>query len=123
MADSPRRRGGGERFVLRSLLIRHRNLAHFRQSAAVNVAWVVLMAILWSGSNFVYGFGARGLGQLGLVVGWPIFMAVIVLSANAWGVVKGEWRRAETGAVAWATAGCLLLIVGIWIVAWAGNTG
>jgi L-rhamnose-H+ transport protein len=105
------------------LLVRHRNLVHFRQSAAVNAAWVVLMAILWSGSNFVYGVGARGLGPLGLVVGWPIFMAVIVLSANAWGVLKGEWRSAGTGAVAWATAGCLLLMVGIWIVAWAGNTG
>jgi L-rhamnose-H+ transport protein len=105
------------------LFIRHRNLAHFRQSASVNTAWVALMAILWSGSNFVYGFGARGLGPLGLVVGWPIFMAVIVLSANAWGVLKGEWRSAGTGAVAWATAGCLLLIAGIWIVAWAGNSG
>jgi len=68
------------------LIIRHRNIAQFRQSTVTNTAWVVLMAILWSGSNFVYGTGARGLGPLGLVVGWPIFMAVIVLSANVWGV-------------------------------------
>jgi L-rhamnose-H+ transport protein len=105
------------------LLISHRNFAHFKQSTVMNAAWVVLMAILWSGSNFVYGFGASRLGPLGLVVAWPIFMAVIVLSANAWGVLKGEWRSAGTGAVAWATTGCLFLIVGIWIVAWAGNTG
>ena len=105
------------------LLIRNGNVMQFRQSPAVNAAWVVLMAILWSGSNFVYGVGARGLGPLGLVVGWPIFMAVIVLSANAWGLLKGEWRRAGTRSAVWAATGCLLLVVGIWIIAWAGNKG
>lgn len=104
------------------LIRRHRNITQFRQSTAANVAWVVLMAILWSGSNFVYGIGARGLGSLGLVVGWPIFMAVIVLSANAWGVLTGEWRSAGTRSVVWAATGCLLLIVGVWIVAWTGNS-
>ena len=49
------------------------------------------MAVLWSGSNFVYGAGARRLGSLGLVLGWPMFMAAIVLTANAWGLLTGEW--------------------------------
>jgi hypothetical protein len=56
-------------------------------------------------------------------VGWPIFMALIVLSANAWGVLKGEWRSGGTRPAFWAAAGCLLLIGGIWIVAWSGNCG
>jgi L-rhamnose-H+ transport protein len=103
------------------LIIRNKNIAQFRQSPVLNAAWVVLMAVLWSGSNFLYGTGARGMGSLGLVVGWPIFMAVIVLSANVWGVLNGEWRSAGARPAVWATAGCLLLITGVWIVAWAGN--
>ena len=79
------------------------------------------MAILWSGSNFLYGAGARSLGLLGLVVGWPIFMAVIVLSTNIWGVLKGEWLHAERRSVLWAASGCLLLIIGVCFVAWSGN--
>lgn len=105
------------------LILRNRNVAQFRQSTVVNAAWVVLMAVLWSGSNFVYGAGARRLGPLGLVVGWPIFMAAIVLSANVWGVLNREWRRAGTRSVVWAATGCLLLIAGVWVVALAGNGG
>jgi L-rhamnose-H+ transport protein len=103
------------------LMVRNRNVALFGQSTILNTGWVVLMALLWSGSNFVYGAGARRLGPLGLVVGWPIFMAVIVLFANVWGLLKGEWRRAGRNAMTWAAAGCSFLIFGIWVVAWAGS--
>ena len=78
------------------------------------------MAVLWSGSNFVYGAGARGLGSLGLVLGWPIFMAAIVLTANAWGLFTGEWRGSGRASAAWAVAGNFLLIVGICAIASAG---
>jgi L-rhamnose-H+ transport protein len=105
------------------LFIRRRNIGCFRESVAGNGLWVLVMAVLWSGSNFVYGFGARGLGPLGLVVGWPIFMALIVLSANAWGVLNGEWRSGGTRSAFWAATGCSLLIGGIWIVAWSGRGG
>ncbi len=99
------------------LLIRRGNIARFGESAAANVSLVVLMAVLWSGSNFVYGAGAHGMGSLGLVLGWPIFMAVIVLTANAWGLLTGEWRGAGRRALMWALGGCLMLVAGIWIIA------
>jgi L-rhamnose-H+ transport protein len=105
------------------LFIRRRNIGCFRESVAGNGLWVLVMAVLWSGSNFVYGFGARGLGPQGLVVGWPIFMALIVLSANAWGVLNGEWRSGGARSAFWAATGCSLLIGGIWIVAWSGRGG
>lgn len=104
-----------------SLMIRNKNISQLRQSPGVNMAWVILMAILWSGSNFLYGVGARLLGPLGLVVGWPIFMAVIVLSANVWGLLKGEWHNAARRSVWWAASGCVLLIIGVCFIAWAGK--
>jgi L-rhamnose-H+ transport protein len=103
------------------LLLRRGNVARFGESAGANIGLVAVMAVLWSGSNFVYGAGARGMGALGFVLAWPIFMAAIVLTANVWGLLAGEWRSADRRALTWAASGCLLLIVGIWIIAWAGD--
>jgi L-rhamnose-H+ transport protein len=104
------------------LILRRRRVAQFRQAAAFNLFLVALMAILWSGSNFVYTTGARGMGPLGLVIGWPVFMAVIVLTANIWGLSTGEWRGAQRSALAWAAGGCVLLMAGIWVMSLAGNS-
>lgn len=103
------------------LLFRRRNGACFREAAGANVALAVTMALLWSGANFIYGIGAHRMGSLGLVLGWPIYMAMIVLTANAWGLLMGEWRNSGRRSMIWASAGCLLLIPGIWMIASAGN--
>src|SRR5262249_1009488 len=103
------------------LLHRRSNAARFRHAAAANMALVLAMAGLWSGSNFVYSTGARGMGQFGLVFGWPIFIAAFVLTGNIWGWLSGEWRGAGRKAVAWAAVGTLLLIVGISMIASAGS--
>lgn len=39
-----------------------------------NVGLGALMGVLWYSGNFVYGAGASGIGLLGTVVGWPVFM-------------------------------------------------
>jgi len=99
------------------LLVRRCSAARFRDATAANLGLVLAMAALWSGSNVVYTAGARGMGPLGLVLGWPIFMAAIVLTANAWGFLTGEWRGARRRTVAWAVVGSLLLVVGISVIA------
>lgn len=103
------------------LLVRRGNAGRFGESTWANIGLVTAMAVLWSGSNLVYSAGARRMGSLGLVLGWPIFMAVIVLTANAWGLLTGEWRRAGRQAITWAVTGCLVLVVGIWVIALAGS--
>lgn len=97
--------------------IRRNNFSRFSTSALRNTALAAAMAALWSGSNFVYGAGASQMGALGLVFSWPIFMAAIVLVANALGLLTGEWRRSGLHSIAWAVGGCLLLVTGIWIIA------
>jgi L-rhamnose-H+ transport protein len=104
------------------LLIGRHNAALFREEPARNAGLVMAMSVLWSGSNFVYGAGARGMGSLGLVLGWPIFMATIVLAANAWGLLTGEWRDAGWRSLAWAGTGTLLLIAGISLIASVGSS-
>ena len=103
------------------LLIRRGSAGRFGVATVANIGLVLVMAVLWSGSNFVYGAAARGMGSLGLVLGWPVFMAAIMLMANIWGFLTGEWRSAGRRATTWAVAGCLLLIVGISVIAAAGS--
>ena len=104
------------------LVLRNGNMALFAKSLGLNAGLAAAMAMLWSGSNYVYAAGARSMGSLGLVLGWPIFMAAIVLTANGWGLLTGEWRGAGRTAGRWAAIGCILLILGIWIIASAGSS-
>jgi L-rhamnose-H+ transport protein len=56
-------------------------------------ALAALMALFWFGSTVMYGAAAVMLGNLGTVLGWPLFMSLIVVTASIWGVVTGEWRN------------------------------
>ena len=51
-----------------------------------------VMAVFWFGSTLMYGIAAGDLGSMGTVLGWPLFMSLIVITASIWGVVTGEWR-------------------------------
>ena len=59
-----------------------------------NLAFAFAMAILWFGSSELYGIATASLGELGPVIGWPLFMSLIVIVASLLGVWTGEWREA-----------------------------
>lgn len=59
-----------------------------------NVALAFAMGVLWFGSSVLYGIATAFLGELGPVVGWPLFMSLIVIVASLLGVWTGEWRAA-----------------------------
>ena len=40
---------------------------------------------------------AAALGDLGTSFGWPIFLGLIVVTSNVWGVLLGEWRDRPLG--------------------------
>jgi L-rhamnose-H+ transport protein len=80
-----------------------------------------LMGLLWFLSNVAYGYGSQALGELGLVLGWPLFMGCIVLTANGWGAVTGEWRGAPAAARGWIGSGVALLVAGAALIGYAGS--
>jgi len=53
------------------------------------------MGVLWFGSVVLYGWATLRIGDLGAVLGWPLFMVTIVLGSALWGVVTGEWKNAS----------------------------
>lgn len=87
--------------------------------AGTGVYWVfgALMGLLWTGSLAVYGTAATRLAAMGPILGWPLFMSVIIITSNVWGFATGEWKGAGHAAVTTMLGGILFLILGFCTVA------
>ena len=72
-----------------------------------------IMAFFWFGSTVMYGVAANQMGALGTILGWPIFMSLIVLVATTWGVLTGEWQHAGRLPLTMLASGVALLVVAI----------
>jgi L-rhamnose-H+ transport protein len=83
---------------------------------------VVAMSSLWISSVFVYGRSAFGLGRLGSSLGWPVFVALIILASNAWGVILGEWKGTAPAAFRRMLAGSAVLVAATFLIG-QGNRG
>lgn len=88
--------------------------ANFRSATSGrNVGFALAMALLWFGSSVLYGIATTFLGALGPVVGWPVFMSLIVIVASVLGVWTGEWNDAGVRAlrVQWSAVALLVAAV------------
>jgi L-rhamnose-H+ transport protein len=76
----------------------------------------VLMGTVWFFGIAAYGIGAVNLGTLGAVVGWPMFMAMNIIAANAWGAATGEWKGSSRATYGYSWAGIAVLLVAIYVI-------
>ena len=96
------------------LLSRQRSWENFRsQKTPAYLALAVVMAILWFFSTALYGVATTRLGELGVVVGWPVFMSLIVVTAGILGMFTGEWKHSGTRPIALQMVGMLLLVMAV----------
>jgi len=96
------------------LLRRRQTWARYRGAFRVmNFGLAAAMALLWFFSTALYGVASHALGAWGVVLGWPVFMSVIVIGAGFLGVATGEWRRCGSTPVSFQAAGILLLVLAI----------
>lgn len=85
------------------------------------VSTATLMSTLWLGSNIAYGVATVELaGDLGAVVGWPIYIIGMVIFANIGGILSGEWRKACLPAKLWMGFGLAVLCLAVVAVGLAG---
>jgi L-rhamnose-H+ transport protein len=75
-----------------------------------------LMGCFNGGAFIVFGIATAHMGTLGPVVGWPVYMAMIVVTANTWGWIRGEWRGCDRVTYAQLFAGIALIIAAICLV-------
>ncbi|MGH9518599.1 MAG: L-rhamnose/proton symporter RhaT, partial [Terriglobales bacterium] len=88
--------------------------ARFAQ-AGTGMYWALaaVMALFWFGSTLLYGIGAGMLGSLGTVLGWPVFMSLIVITASLLGLATGEWKGSGRQPVRIMYAGIAVLVAAI----------
>jgi L-rhamnose-H+ transport protein len=90
--------------------------------ARLDALQVLGMSTLWISSIYVYGRSVFALGRLGASLGWPIFIAFIILTSNAWGAILGEWKGAGRGPTRRMLVGSAVLILAAFLIG-QGNPG
>ncbi len=94
------------------LLGRNRTWKNFTLPKSGRVFLIGLgMALLWYGGVVFYGRGAGLMGEIGTVVGWPIFMATMIIFSGIWGFVTGEWKGSSSQARWYMLAGLIVLVI------------
>lgn len=90
---------------------------YWSPETARNFGLSAVMAVLWIGSFYLYGAGAAKLGPWGVVVGWPLFISISIVTGNLWGLWRGEWEGAPDTARRLLNYGLLVLIAAVAVVA------
>ena len=79
-----------------------------------------LMAFLWFASTLMYGVASWKLGELGTVLGWPLFMSLIVITASVLGIVTGEWKDTGKTPLRVQMTGAGILVIAVIVLSRAG---
>jgi len=87
--------------------------------------WVfgAIMGAMWFGSTVIYGNITARLGNMGAILGWPLFMSAIIVSSNVWGLATGEWKGSGSKALNAMFGSIFFLILGFAALAYAGSLG
>jgi L-rhamnose-H+ transport protein len=101
-------------------LMRRNRSGHRYRAGHSHWALAALMAILWCGGTLLYGRAAAQLGSWGPILGWPLFMSLIVITATTLGMLAGEWKDSGPRPVRIQWAGVTVLVAAIFIL--AGST-
>jgi L-rhamnose-H+ transport protein len=100
------------------LMITRKNLGNLSSPESKrNLGLGALMAFMWIGSFYLYGISTANLGRWGVIIGWPVFIALSIVVGNLWGLWKGEWRGAPATASSLLRAGLLVLMVAVITIA------
>ena len=87
--------------------------------------WIygAVMGGLWFGSTVIYGAVSGLLGDMGPILGWPLFMSAIIVASNVWGLATGEWKGSGSKALNTMFGSIFFLILGFVALAYAGRLG
>lgn len=87
----------------------------------INWIYGVVMGFLWMISSTIYGIGAARIGDMGPVLGWPLFMSIIIITSSIWGFLTGEWKGAGKKSTHAMARAIVFLILGFITLAYSGT--
>jgi L-rhamnose-H+ transport protein len=102
------------------LLRKNGTLGRFAGDGA-STGWVcgALMGLFWFGGQSLYAIGITWMGQLGVVIGWPLLMGMIIVTSNAAGVMTGEWSGVSAVTKRFLALGMLIILTALGVLAMA----
>jgi L-rhamnose-H+ transport protein len=100
------------------LLRKNGTLGRFTSDGA-GTGWMcgALMGLLWFGGQSLYAVGITWMGELGVVIGWPLLMGMIIVTSNAAGVLTGEWNGVSPVTRRFLAFGMLIILAALGVLA------
>jgi L-rhamnose-H+ transport protein len=99
-------------------LTKNKTWGHFTRPGAGKILLLAaIMAVLHDAAVFFFGLGWIRLGDLGVPVGYPVFMSFAIIVGNIHGFRSGEWKGASRQSITWIVAGIGILVVGVCVIA------
>ncbi|HUS91634.1 MAG TPA: L-rhamnose/proton symporter RhaT [Phycisphaerae bacterium] len=103
-------------------LTRNKTWGHFaKPGIGLTLVLALVMAILHDGAIFLFGLGYEKLGELGISVGYAVFMSFAILVGNFHGFRTGEWKGASRDSICWLVMGVAILVLGVYFLG-VGNS-
>ncbi|PIQ42484.1 MAG: hypothetical protein COV52_10165 [Gammaproteobacteria bacterium CG11_big_fil_rev_8_21_14_0_20_46_22] len=100
------------------LHIRHQSFVNYKPVHIIRYTpLAIIMGVFWYFSLMIYSKASLMIGTLGPVIAWPLFMVMIILSANFWSFQSGEWREAGKRAYHLKIRGVFCLVLAFIILA------
>ena len=99
------------------LLNRNRTWKDFTlPNTASHWSYGFMMGLAMMGAFLVYGVANLFMGPMGPVLGWPVYMATLILTANIWGLIRGEWQGSDRKTYIYLFCGIAIIVVSIYLV-------
>lgn len=104
------------------LLRKNRTVGKFNGCPFSHWGLALAMAVLWFGSTLLYGAATAKLGELGPILGWPVFMSLIVIVATILGMMTGEWKNGGRAPLMIQWGGVASLVLAVFVLAGASRS-
>lgn len=79
-----------------------------------------LMGVLYFSSLLVFSRASLSLGNMSVVIAWPMLMIFIILTSNMWSLLQKEWVNADAIAFRYLLISIFTLILAIFSLTFAG---
>lgn len=102
-------------------LLRKNHSAGKFAGAGAGRGWLCggLMGLFWFGGQSLYGVGISHMGSLGVVIGWPLLMGMIIVTSNAAGLFTNEWDGVSGTTKRYLAAGMMIILAALGVLALA----
>ena len=95
--------------------------AYLMPSTSKYFLYTFIMGACWYGSILFYGKASQLIGRFGPVIGWPLFMVLVILASNFWGWRHHEWDNCGSRARYSILAGLILLVLSVIVLGYCSS--